>query len=149
MEDQRSGPPRQVLLLDPAGPPPVAEIRGRLGPTLERHHQRRAPGGNLTMSLFEWLYTIPLRARSIVRRPQVDRELDEELQFHLENHIAQLVAAGMDPGQARRRALLEFDGLERSKEECRDMRHLNLAEDFVKDAAYAARVLRKSPAFAC
>ncbi len=100
------------------------------------------------MFLLEWIYTIPLRARSIFRRPQVDRELDEELQFHLENHIAQLVAAGMDRQQARRNALLEFDGLERSKEACRDTRHLNLAEDFVYDAAYAVRVMRKSPAFA-
>jgi hypothetical protein len=54
----------------------------------------------------------------------------------------------MNPREARRQAFLALDGVERCKEECRDMRRLNPAADLVHDLAYAARVLRKTPGFA-
>ena len=96
----------------------------------------------------QWLYTIPLRLRSLVRRGRVEQELDDELRFHLEAHIREDIARGIDPIEARRRAMAAFDGLERSKEECRDMRHVNLVEDLIKDFTYACRTLPKSPLFA-
>jgi putative ABC transport system permease protein len=95
-----------------------------------------------------WFYAIPLRVRSFFRRNRVEQELDEELRFHVERQIEQHVANGMSACEARRQAFLALDGLERCKEECRDMRHLNLIDDLVKDLAYAARTLRKAPAFA-
>ncbi|HTS24547.1 MAG TPA: ABC transporter permease [Bryobacteraceae bacterium] len=82
-----------------------------------------------------WWYTVPLRLRSLFRRARVERELDEELQFHLAL-------------QAQAGTFGAWRDLERSKEECRDMRHLNMWDDLVKDVAYAARTLRKSPLFA-
>ena len=81
-------------------------------------------------------------------RKRVEKELDEELRFHLEQQIAQNLARGMDAREARRQALLALDGLEQCKEKCRDVRRWNLAGDLVKDCGYAARVLRKTPAFA-
>lgn len=100
------------------------------------------------MSPARWLYTIPLRLRSIFRRNRVEQELDEELRFHLDQRSEQNLARGMDAREARRQASLALDGLERCKEECRDTRHLSLVDDLVKDLAYAARTLRKAPAFA-
>src|SRR5580658_10447789 len=54
----------------------------------------------------------------------------------------------MDARETLRQALLALNGSEQCKEECRDMRHLNLVDDLVKDLAYAARILRKTPTFA-
>ncbi len=100
------------------------------------------------MSPAQWLYTIPLRLRSIFRRNRVEQELDEELRFHLEQCIERNVAHGMGTREARRQASLALDGLEQCKEECRDMRHVNLLDDLLRDLAYTARTLRKAPAFA-
>jgi hypothetical protein len=52
-----------------------------------------------------WLYTIPLRLRSIFLRHRVEQELQEELQFHLEQRIAQEIGAGKTREEARRAAL--------------------------------------------
>ena len=89
-----------------------------------------------------------LRLRSIFRRNRVEEELDEELRFHLEYQTRENKARGMEEREARRQAFLTLDGLERCKEECRDMRHVNLIDDLFKDLAFAGRTLRKSPLFA-
>lgn len=94
-----------------------------------------------------WLYTIPLRLRSLFRRGAVEQELDEELQFHLEHHIESRMASGATAEEARQSALRAIDGLARRKAECRDMRRLNFLENLAQDLRYAARMLRKSPAF--
>ncbi len=95
-----------------------------------------------------WLTQIRLAVRSIFRRPQVDRELDEELQYHLERHIEEELNRGLAPDEARCAAMREMGAIAKSKEECRDMRHLNLIDDLLRDVHYAARNLRRSPGFA-
>ena len=57
------------------------------------------------MSPTDWLYTIPLRFRSLFRRGQVENELDEELRDHLERKIEEGVANGLSAAEARRLAL--------------------------------------------
>jgi hypothetical protein len=94
-----------------------------------------------------WLSTIRLRLRSLFRRDRVEAELDEELRFHLECRIAQEVAAGKTPAEARRAALLAMDGLEQHKEECRDTRRVDVIENLIRDLQYAWRQLWKSPGF--
>lgn len=47
------------------------------------------------MQIEHWLYTIPLRLRSLFRRTRVEQELDEELQYHLERKTEEFVAQGM------------------------------------------------------
>jgi predicted permease len=94
-----------------------------------------------------WKYMLPLLWRSMFRRSQVEDELDEELSFHLEARIQQDIAAGKSPAEARRAALLAMEGVERSKEECRDMRRLNIFEHLKRDVRYAVRTLSRSPGF--
>src|SRR5690242_2339461 len=94
-----------------------------------------------------WLFTIPLRLRSLFRKPQADRELDDELRDHVVLKTADYVAKGIPPDEARRRALLDLQGIEQTKEQCRDARRVNWIQDFVHDLRFAARTLRKSPGF--
>src|SRR6266436_9551627 len=91
------------------------------------------------MRFERWLYSIRLRARSLFRRDAVERELDEELQFHLEQKTQHYVAAGLGAEKARRKALRDIDGLELRKEECRDARRVSRLEDFVQDLRFAMR----------
>ena len=51
-----------------------------------------------------WLFTIPLRVRSLFRRAQADQALDDELRDHLELATAEYVAKGMAQDEAHRRA---------------------------------------------
>ena len=94
-----------------------------------------------------WRYTIPLRMRSLFRRKEVEKELNEELQYHVEQKTREHVAAGLSAAEARRRAIREFGGVELSKENCRDARRVNLIETFLQDVRYGMRVLRKNPGF--
>ena len=94
-----------------------------------------------------WIYTIPMRLRSLLRWSEADRELDEELRDHLERKTEEYVAQGMTQEEARRRARLDLEGIEQTKEKCRDARGLNWIQDFIRDLRYGARMLRKSPGF--
>src|SRR5260370_9543490 len=82
-----------------------------------------------------------------LRRTRAEKRLDAELQSHIEWQVRDYVAAGMDPEQARRRALLEFGGVEQIKEECRDVRAFEIVEGAAKDMRFALRTLRKNPTF--
>lgn len=97
------------------------------------------------MRLEHWWFTAPLRLRSILRGRRAERELDEELQFHLEHKIEEGIANGLSPEEARYAALRAMDGLEQRKEEMRDMRRIHWLTDFVDDVRYAIRSLRRTP----
>jgi len=99
------------------------------------------------MRLKHWFYTVPLRLRSLFRRAQVEQELDEELRYHIERQIEENVAKGMKPEEARHAALRAMGGVERRKEECRDVRRVRLIEDLIQDVRYGLRILLKSKGF--
>src|SRR5271156_2256536 len=94
-----------------------------------------------------WLYTIPLRLRSLFRWGQADQELDDELSDHLERKTEEYVARGMAPEEARRRARLDLGGIEQTKEKCRDARRVNWIQDLIQDLSCGLRMLRRSPGF--
>ncbi|HEX8149758.1 MAG TPA: ABC transporter permease [Pyrinomonadaceae bacterium] len=88
------------------------------------------------------------RLRALFDGGALDRELDEELRYHLEREAELNVEAGMSPEEARLAALRSFGGVTRAKEECRDARGVRLFEDLWQDVRYGLRTFRKRPGFA-
>ena len=87
------------------------------------------------------------RLRRLLHAADVERSMAAEFQHHLDCEIAERVATGLSPDAARREAVAAFGGVERIKEDARDARGTRAAEDLWRDASYAARVLRRHPAF--
>ena len=87
------------------------------------------------------------RIRRLFQKSRAEKELDQELRFHLNRQIADYVAAGLSPDEARRRANLEFGGVERVKEEVRDIRWDTRLDNLFRDSRYAIRNLRKDRRF--
>src|SRR5215212_2451965 len=87
------------------------------------------------------------RLRALIDRGQLDRELDEELRYHLEREAELRAAEGMSPEEARLAALRGFGGVTRAKEECREARGVRLFEDLWQDVRYGLRTFRKKPGF--
>ena len=86
--------------------------------------------------------------RSVLRRAEMERDLADELQFHLERRADDLVARGMTRAEAMRTARLEFGSVERYKEETRQSFGLRFVDEFRSDLRYAGRSLRKNKGFA-
>lgn len=90
---------------------------------------------------------IRARLRALFRRESAERELDEELRFHIQMETEKNLRAGMAPAEARRRALRDFGGVEPTKEAHRDVRG-RWFEELSADTRYALRTLRRAPVLA-
>ncbi len=93
------------------------------------------------------LNRLRLRLRALLFKPRMDDELETELQFHLEREIEENIVRGMTPEEARYAARRSFGGVERVKEESRDVRGVRLVEEVWQDLRYGWRMLLKSKGF--
>ncbi|MGA8677590.1 MAG: ABC transporter permease [Candidatus Acidiferrales bacterium] len=97
------------------------------------------------------IFRLYLRVRSwlqaTVRRSRMDTEMDSEMRFHIEAYAEDLVRSGVSRPEALRRARLEFGGVDKTKEECREARGTHLAETLMQDLRYGMRMMLRAPGF--
>jgi predicted permease len=94
-----------------------------------------------------WFDRFWMRIRMLLGRGQAGTRLDDELQYHLDQQIAENVAAGMSPEEARRAALREFGNPALLREQTRATWSWNSLEQFLRDLRIGARTLRRTPGF--
>jgi hypothetical protein len=99
------------------------------------------------MTIDRLLRIVALRVRTLFRRADVERDLDEELRYHLERQTEENVRQGMPRDTARAAALRALGGIEYRKEQVRDTRGTRWLEEFAGDVRFAVRGLRRSRGF--
>src|SRR6185295_8562375 len=105
------------------------------------HGQRHRPRDEIRMTLND----LKLRARAMLRPNRVERELDEELAFHVEREARKLVDEGMTPAAARERAQTRFGSTALAADRCRDERGTAVIDNTIRDVQYALRAFAKAP----
>src|SRR5271170_1650212 len=88
------------------------------------------------------------RLRNAFHPKQLDSDLRDELSEHLERRAAALREKGLSDEEARREASLRFGNVTQLHEQSREVRLSSILETTLQDLRYAARGMRKSPAFA-
>jgi predicted permease len=83
----------------------------------------------------------------LLRRNRLEHQLDAELRDHFDRLVADGLAEGLSEDEARRRARLEFGGLDQIKEICRDARGTRWLEEIAQDVRYGWRGLQRNPGF--
>jgi predicted permease len=99
------------------------------------------------MDVERWLHVTWNRWRSMLRRRTAEQELADELAYHVEEETDRRVARGAAPVDARRDVIVAFGGLERRKDECREVRGFPTIESVLKDVRYGLTTLRRQPSF--
>ena len=94
-----------------------------------------------------WVRAFLLRLRNLFRKERKDRELSEELDSHLEMHLADNMRRGMSAAEARREALIKLGGIEQTKELYRERSGVGWMENVWRDVRFAIRMLGKNPGF--
>jgi hypothetical protein len=93
------------------------------------------------MNLRDW----QLRARALFAPRRVERELDDELSFHIERETQRLISQGMTEGEARPKALVHVGPVPLAADECRDARGTAFVDHTVRDILYALRTFKRAP----
>ena len=87
------------------------------------------------------------RLRAFIRRNHVERDLDDELRFHLERQRDKYIARGMSPTEATRRVRQDFGTTDSIKDQCRDAWGIRALDETGRNVRYAIRTLAKRPGF--
>jgi hypothetical protein len=87
------------------------------------------------------------RINALADRGSFERDLDDELKFHLEMETAKNVEQGMSPAAARTQAVRALGPVDQFKDEVRDARGVTWMDDVGRDVRFGLRSLRRSPAF--
>jgi predicted permease len=99
------------------------------------------------MTIDRSMRTAALRLRSVFRKEAVDRELDEEFQYHLDRQTAEFMRRGMSPADAEEAARRELGNIAYHKEVARDTRGTRWFDELLGDVKFGARSLRRAPVF--
>jgi predicted permease len=91
------------------------------------------------------LRDLKLRARALCSTNRAERDLNDELQFHIERETRQLIDEGMSPGDARMKARARFGSVTVAADECRDERGTAFIDGTIGDLQYALRTFRRAP----
>jgi len=94
-----------------------------------------------------WHHRLSVALRGLFASSSLDRELNEELQFHFDRQVQENIASGMTPEQARRSAAILIGNPDPIREASRDGRAGAWLRQFVRDLSYGVRLLRKAPGF--
>jgi len=94
-----------------------------------------------------WAQRLWLRLQTLFRREHTAQQLNDELQFHLEQQVAENIAAGMSEEEAHHSAMRSFGNATILKEETRETWGWITLEQIAQDVRYGFRTLRKSPLF--
>jgi putative ABC transport system permease protein len=101
----------------------------------------------LLQHLFQFVSQLWRRLLSLLRRGGHEREMEEEMRFHLEMQIEQNLSSGMAAEEARYAARRQFGNQTWLKEVSREMWSVRLIETLIQDLRYGARMLMKNPGF--
>jgi predicted permease len=110
-----------------------------MAPLLDRCESRLA--GDLMLD------RLRRRVRALFRKEALDREMEQEMQFHIDMETAHGIRTGLTPEAARRHAVLSFGGREQYREEGRAARGVGVLDDAVSDLRFALRTLVRTPVF--
>jgi predicted permease len=86
-----------------------------------------------------------LRLRALAFPRRVERELDDELAFHVEREARKHIERGLHPADARREALARFGPVPLAADQCRDARGTSGVDTLARDVFYALRTFRRAP----